>query len=276
MRCYKKCNCRRSKPCCDLKDVEGCWDNCRCMDEILDTREAIEEIDKVVNDALGRVIRNETVVKDNLQNASRLVLNLAEKEDDDVHRLTDKINANDAAIRAELQQEVNRATTKENEETNRATAKENEIVNDLNSYKTSNNNALSAEVQRATNAEQNLNTIKANAANVYTKQEIDTKFTNLINGAPAALDTLGEIAAKLADNDDVASAIINTISQETTNRQNADITINNSISSLTARISTLESKVAALEALWTDNGSSLVAKSGRSVTGAGFYDSTIN
>lgn len=265
MRCYKKCNCRRSKPCCDLKDVEGCWDNCRCMDEILDTREAIEEIDKVVDNALGRVIRNETVVKDNLQNASRLVLNLAEKEDNDVLRLTDKINANDAAIRAELQQEVNRAT-----------AKENEIVNDLNSYKTSNNDALSAEVQRATNAEQNLNTIKANAANVYTKQEIDTKFTNLINGAPAALDTLGEIAAKLADNDDVASAIINTISQETTNRQNADTTINNSISSLTARISTLESKVAALEALWTDNGSSLVAKSGRSVTGAGFYDSTIN
>lgn len=286
MRCYKKCNCRRSNPCCDLKDIEGCWDNCRCMDEILDNREAIEDIDDVVNNALGRVVRSENVVRENVQNTGRLITNLTEKHNSDVQQLTSTINTNDSAIRSALAQEVSRATA----------------------------------------AEQGLS------------QEIDTKITNLVNSAPAALDTLGEIASKLADDDSVTAAIINTIADETSARQTADTTLQNNITTEVNRATGVEATLLpktdaantyltktdaatlyqpvgnyqpagsyattaqaiggvsisgntltftsvsgatiatiTIPSLWTDNGTTLSpSTSGRSVTAAGFYDSTIN
>ena len=46
------------------------------------------------------------------------------------------------------------------------------------------------------------------AANAYT----DTQINNLINGAPAALDTLDELAAALSDDANFASTITNSIS----------------------------------------------------------------
>ena len=291
MRCYKRCNCRRNKPCCDLKDVEGCWDNCRCMDEILDNREAIEDIDDVVNNALGRVVRSENVIRENLQNTDRLITNFTEKHDSDVQQLTSTINTNDSTIRSALAQEVSRATA----------------------------------------AEQGLS------------QEIDTKITNLVNSAPEALDTLGEIASRLADDSSVAAAIVNTIADETSARQAADTTLQNNITAEVNRATGVEatllpktdaadtyltkadaatlyqpvgnyqpagnyqqtgSYATTAQAIggvsisgntltftsvsgatiatitipnyWTDNGTTLTANSGRSVTGAGFYDSTIN
>ena len=41
-------------------------------------------------------------------------------------------------------------------------------------------------------------------------------------------------------------------------------------------LSSIINRISNLEGLWTDNGTTLTAKSGRSVTGAGFYDSTIS
>jgi hypothetical protein len=59
------------------------------------------------------------------------------------------------------------------------------------------------------------------AADVYTKLEVDTTITNLINAAPAALDTLGEIAAQLALDESVAAGIITTLA---TKAASADVT----------------------------------------------------
>ena len=78
-------------------------------------------------------------------------------------------------------------------------------------------------------------------------------IANVVNNAPAAFDTLKEIADWIA------------------NAENGQAT-----GSIAARIAALENKVQTLEGLWTDNGTTLTAKSGRSVTGAGFYDSTIS
>lgn len=44
-----------------------------------------------------------------------------------------------------------------------------------------------------------------------TKSEVDTRIQNIIGTAPEALDTLGEIADKLSDNDDVVAGIVNTL-----------------------------------------------------------------
>lgn len=78
-------------------------------------------------------------------------------------------------------------------------------------------------------------------------------IANVVNNAPAAFDTLKEIADWIANAENGQAA-----------------------GSIAARIAALENKVQTLEGLWTDNGTTLTAKSGRSVTGAGFYDSTIS
>lgn len=65
--------------------------------------------------------------------------------------------------------------------------------------------------------------------------EIRDRITALINNAPEALDTLGEISDKLADNDDAVAAIVQSIATETANRQSADNTINSNIADLTAQ-----------------------------------------
>lgn len=61
-------------------------------------------------------------------------------------------------------------------------------------------------------------------SNFYTKTETDaninTAIQNLIGTAPEALDTLGEIAAKLNDNDDVVSTITNQITEINSNLNN--------------------------------------------------------
>jgi hypothetical protein len=54
--------------------------------------------------------------------------------------------------------------------------------------------------------------LKANLADVYSKTETDTKIQNVIGAAPAALDTLAEIASELTDNDSVVGALITTVS----------------------------------------------------------------
>ena len=46
----------------------------------------------------------------------------------------------------------------------------------------------------------------------YTKTETDERIQAVVGSAPEALDTLGEIASKLADSDDVVSGIVNTLS----------------------------------------------------------------
>lgn len=66
-------------------------------------------------------------------------------------------------------------------------------VEDLNEQ----TNSLRSRVSTTESLISSLESTKADADNVYTKAEVDTKFTNLINGAPAALDSLGELVDAL-------------------------------------------------------------------------------
>ena len=51
--------------------------------------------------------------------------------------------------------------------------------------------------------------LKANQSTTYTKTEVDTQFTNLIEGAPDALNTLNELADALNDDASYATTIQN-------------------------------------------------------------------
>jgi hypothetical protein len=53
--------------------------------------------------------------------------------------------------------------------------------------------------------------LKANAATTYSKGQVDTKFTDIINSAPLALDTLSELASALNNDSNYASNIQNQI-----------------------------------------------------------------
>lgn len=64
------------------------------------------------------------------------------------------------------------------------------------------------------------------------RDDIDTRISDVIGTAPAALDTLGEISDKLADNDDAVAAIVSSISDEVSARQQADTTLQNAINTL--------------------------------------------
>ena len=87
------------------------------------------------------------------------------------------------------------------------------------------------------------------SANQYT----DDAITSLINGAPAALDTLNELATALGDNEDAVATLVSSIATvsgdlatETTNRTTADTALSTSITGLGTRVTTVETQITTL------------------------------
>lgn len=92
-------------------------------------------------------------------------------------------------------------------------------------------NSTDVTLQLATKADQattytktetdNLLITKANQVTTYTKTEVDTKFTDIINSAPDALNTLSELADALANDSNYATTIAN---QLATKANSTDVT----------------------------------------------------
>jgi hypothetical protein len=61
-------------------------------------------------------------------------------------------------------------------------------------------------------AQQTALDLKANIATTYTKTETDSRIQAVVGAAPAALDTLAEIATQLASDQSAAAALTNTVS----------------------------------------------------------------
>ena len=68
--------------------------------------------------------------------------------------------------------------------------------------------AIATETTRARASE----ALAAPQATTYTKTQIDSRIQEVIGAAPAALDTLAEIAAQLASDESAAAALVNTVS----------------------------------------------------------------
>lgn len=71
--------------------------------------------------------------------------------------------------------------------------------------------AVAVETARATTAESS----KAPQATTYTKTETDSRIQAIVGAAPAALDTLVEIAAQLQGDETVVAALTNAVSNKT-------------------------------------------------------------
>ena len=70
------------------------------------------------------------------------------------------------------------------------------------------------------------------AKDAVTKSYVDTRFTDLIDAAPGALDTLNELAAALNDDASFSATVTNNIATETAARTAADTDLQNQISNL--------------------------------------------
>ena len=211
---------------------------------------------KIANDLANYIASNNHALSDEVNRATekeniisgRLESYIATNDTalaNEVSRATEKENALSGKIdsyivsnNAALQAEITRATSAEtkiatdlanyistndhllNDEVSRATSRENAIEIKLDNYIASNNSGVT-ELSTALQAEVNRATAKELELSGY----VDTRVEQIISGAPAALDTLLEIAEKLADDDDAIAAIINDITSETSARTAADTNI---------------------------------------------------
>ena len=75
-------------------------------------------------------------------------------------------------------------------------------------------------------------------ADKATTSYVDTKVANLVNSAPTTLDTLGEVATAIQNNESVVSALNSAIG----NKANAS-----DVTALTTRVSTAEGNIASLQ-----------------------------
>lgn len=207
---------------------QPCWDNCRCMDEILIDRKKIEHLTEDVTELSDRTVKVEKRFKDVSDNISQQIGELARKEQNDVDCLNMRIDNEieratnrEDQIDAKLDQEIARATAAENDlnnalaaEIDRATTAEQGIAGDL-----------AAEVQRATNEESRIET----SLNTSIQNEVDRATT-----AEASLlakinkeiqDRIDDVDAEEARATTAEGALQTALTAETTRATTAEGTI---------------------------------------------------
>lgn len=94
--------------------------------------------------------------------------------------------------------------------------------------------------------------VMVNAANAAAISYTDQAIQNLVNGAPALLDTLNEIAANLATGSGVSTAILNSVSNTNANVTAANLVINSLASNAASQQTTINSINANLGAATTN------------------------
>lgn len=140
---------------------------------------------------------------------------------------------------------------------------------------------LTAEVTRATAAESALSTqigLKANSADVYNKTETDDRIQAVVGAAPAALDTLAEIAAQLSDDENAVATLTNTVSTkadatalaaEVTRATAAEDTLTSDLADEITRATAAESALSDAIALKADASSIITYTASKGVTKVG-------
>lgn len=164
-------------------------------DDINDVQNAMTDVQKSIDGEINKVVQAQKTLTTNLNN--------------EVTRATNKENA----LQTNINNEVTRATNKENtlqtnlnNEIARAKSEEGKI-----------NTALSNEVTRAKSEESKINTALNNIytkTETFSKSEVTKKIQDIVGAAPAALDTLQEIAKSLNNDSDFAGTITNELSKK--------------------------------------------------------------
>ena len=156
--------------------------------DINNVQEAINDSQKALNDEITRATNASNTLTTNLNN--------------EITRATNKENA----ITTNLNNEIARAKKAESDEATRAKNAESKLTTDL-----------SNEVTRAKSEEGKINTALNNVytkTETFTKNEVTKKIQDIVGAAPAALDTLQEIAKSLNNDSDFAGTITNELSKK--------------------------------------------------------------
>ena len=156
--------------------------------DINNVQEAINDSQKALNDEITRATNASNTLTTNLNN--------------EITRATNKENA----ITTNLNNEIARAKKAESDEATRAKNAESKLTTDL-----------SNEVTRAKSEESKINTALNNVytkTETFSKSEVTKKIQDVIGTAPAALDTLQEIAKALNDDSNFAGTVTTELSKK--------------------------------------------------------------
>ena len=156
--------------------------------DINNVQEAINDSQKALNDEITRATNANNTLQTNINN--------------EITRATNKENS----ITTNLNNEIARAKKAESDEATRAKNAENKLTTDL-----------SNEVTRAKSEEVRINTALNNVytkTETFSKSEVTQKIKDIVGTAPAALDTLQEIAKALNDDSNFAGTVTNELSKK--------------------------------------------------------------
>lgn len=181
---------------------QPCWDNCRCMDEILIDRKKIEHLTENVTELNDRTVKVEKRVKDISDNVSQWMGELARKEQEDIDcintRIDDEIERatnREDQIDAKLDQEIADRIADVDAEEARAIGEEQRIDSKLNQEIADRIDDVDAEENRAKGVEQTLTRDLADEAErsltnaVYNPQDKKIYFYNKDNVVKAYVNT---------------------------------------------------------------------------------------
>ena len=144
----------------------------------------------------------DTVEANDINNVQEAINDSQKALNDEITRAT---NANNA-LQTNINNEIARAKKAESDEVTRAKNAEKTLQTNINN-----------EVTRAKSEEGKINTALNNIytkAETFSKSEVTKKIQDIVGAAPAALDTLQEIAKSLNNDSDFAGTITNELSKK--------------------------------------------------------------
>ena len=167
--------------------------------DINNVQEAINDSQKALNDEITRATNASNTLTTNLNNE---IARAKKAESDEVTRAKNAENT----ITTNINNEIARAKKAESDEATRAKNAESKLTTDL-----------SNEVTRAKSEESKINTALNNVytkTETFSKSEVTKKIQDVIGTAPAALDTLQEIAKALNDDSNFAGTVTTELSKK--------------------------------------------------------------
>ncbi|GAA0735886.1 hypothetical protein [Clostridium oceanicum] len=188
-------------------------------EDINKVQESIVNTQTALNSEINRATTSENNIRDNLNEE----VNRAKNNEEN---LNNQINTTNSNLNKEITRSIdseNNINDELNSEINRAKNRENVIESDLNNYKQSND----SKIQKLKEKDVDLDNVKSDKTyvdtelnkrylknQVFTKEEVLEKITNVIGTAPQALDTLQEIAESLNNDEDFAGTMTSQLSKK--------------------------------------------------------------
>ena len=175
-------------------------------DDINSVQDAINDTQKALKDEATRATNKENALQTNINNETTRAKKAENTLQTNINNETTRATNAESTITTNLNNEVTRAKKAEADEATRAKNAEKTLTDNLNS-----------EINRAKTKENDINTALGNRYTkdqTFTKSEVLQKIQDVIGTAPAALDTLQEIAKALNDDSNFAGTITNELSKK--------------------------------------------------------------